>query len=268
MVPLASGVGKVIGCFVVERIIPRNGSELQNLHTVSSRHQVVHAVLLQLQNDLGIAVRFAQPQKRFDSVVAGHADPQSTIHGVAVLHQHNLAGGHAASCNQAGSVSVVEQAGNLKRIMVAHIAAAGVGIRHRHHHPVIGVHHLIHHPSGQGVSGDSIQGIRANLIQQVAGLLHHGGALILIPSTGGRDESAEVVKAGGVQQVIGFAGVHPVKGTVLQSCLMLDADGGSTRHGVRFVLGTTQVGHGFGEQVGSVEQGDGVVLVSNAFVMN
>ena len=268
MVPLASGVGKVIGCFVVERIIPRNGSELQNLHTVSSRHQVVHAVLLQLQNDLGIAVRFAQPQKRFDSVVAGHADPQSTIHGVAVLHQHNLAGGHAASCNQAGSVSVVEQAGNLKRIMVAHIAAAGVGIRHRHHHPVIGVHHLIHHPSGQGVSGDSIQGIRANLIQQVAGLLHHGGALILIPSTGGRDESAEVVKASGVQQVIGFAGVHPVKGTVLQSCLMLDADGGSTRHGVRFVLGTAQVGHGFGEQVGSVEQGDGVVLVSNAFVMN
>ena len=62
--------------------------------------------------------------------------------------------------------------------------------------------------------------------------------------------------------------VFAVKGTVLQSCLMLDADRGSTRHGVCFMLGTTQVGHGFGEQVGSVEQSDRVVLVSNAFVVN
>ena len=267
-VSVGSGEGHRLLCLLHVSYHRTNGSEGQFLNSVGVRHQLIHAVLLQLQDDAAVLVRFAQPQECLDSVVAGHADPQSTIHGVAVLHQHNLAGGHAASSNQAGSVSVVEQAGNLKGIMIANVAAACVGIRHRHHHPVIGVHHLIHHPGSQGISGDSIQGIGANLIQQVAGLLHHGGALILIPTTGGGDESAEVVKAGGVQQVIRFGGVHPVKGSVLQSCLMLDADRGSTRHGVRFVLGTAQVGDGFGEQVGSVEQSDGVVLVSNAFVMN
>ena len=151
MVPLASGVGKVIGCFVVERIIPRNGSELQNLHTVSSRHQVVHAVLLQLQNDLRIPIRFAQPQECLNAVVAGHPNPQTTIHGVVAFDQHNLTGGHAATSNQAGGVSVVEQAGNLKGIMVAHIAAAGIGIRHRHHHPMVCSYHLFSHPGSQGI---------------------------------------------------------------------------------------------------------------------
>ena len=266
--PLASGVGKVIGFFAVARIIPRNGSELQNLHTVSSRHQTIHPVLLQLQNDLRIFVRFAQPQKCLHTVVRGHTDAESTVHDVVTLHQHNLTGGHPTSCNQHGSVTVTEQTGNLQGVMVTHIAAAGIGIRHRHHHAVVSSYHLLTNPSGQSVGRDKVQSVRADLIQQVAGLLYHGGALLFIPTTGGGDKSAEVVKAGGVQQVVGFGSVHPVKGTVLQSCLMLDADRGSTRHGVRFVLGTAQVSHGFGEQVGSVEQSDGVVLISNAFVMN
>ena len=68
--------------------------------------------------------------------------------------------------------------------------------------------------------------------------------------------------------VVVDASIAPVKRTVFQSCFVLDADGGSTRHGVRFVLGAAQVGDGLSEQVGSVEQGDGVVLISNAFVMN
>ena len=243
-------------------------SERQFTNSVSVRHQVVHAVLLQLQNDAAVLVRFAQPQERLHSVVRGNTDAESTVHDVVALHQHNLAGGHAASCNQDGGISVIQQAGNLQVVMVANVAAAGAGIRHRHHHAVVGSYHLLTNPSGQGVGSDEVQSVGANLIQQVAGLLYHGGALLLIPTTSGGDKSAEVVKAGGVQQVVGFGGVHPVKGTVLQSCLMLDADGGSTRHGVCFVLCTAQVGHGFGEQVGSVEQSDGVVLISNAFVVN
>ena len=69
-------------------------------------------------------------------------------------------------------------------------------------------YHLLTNPSGQGVGGDKVQGIGANLIQRVAGLLYHGDALILIPTTSGGDKSAEVVKAGGVQQVVGFGGVR------------------------------------------------------------
>ena len=245
-----------------------NWSEGQLLNVGCRANQVVHAVLLQLQNDLRIAVRFAQPQKCFDAVVAGHSDAESTIHSVVAFDQHNLTGGHPTTSNQAGGVSVIQQAGNLKGVMVTHIAAAGIGIRHRHHHPMVCSYHLLTNPGSQSISSDGIQGIRANLIQQVTGLLYHGGALLFIPPTGSSDESAEVVKAGGVQQVIGFGSVDPIKGSVLQSCLMFDADRGSTRHGVCFVLGTAQVSHGFGEQVGSVEQSDGVVLISNAFVMN
>jgi len=268
MVPLASGVGKVIGLFVVARIIPRNGSKLQDLHTVSSRHQPVHTVLLQLQNDLRIPVRFAQPQKCLHTVVAGDANPETTIHDVVALDQNDLTGGHPTTSNQHGRITVTEQAGDLQSVMVTHEATAGAGVGDRHDHAVISSYDLLTNPSGQRVGRDKVQGVRANLIQQVAGLLYHGGALLFIPTTGGGDKSTEVVKAGGVQQVVGFAGVHPVKGTVLQSCFVLDADGGSTRHGVRFVLGTAQVGDGFGEQVGSVKQSNGVVLVSNAFVMN
>ena len=152
--------------------------------------------------------------------------------------------------------------------MVTHEATAGAGVGDCHHHAVIGDDDLLMNPSGQGVGRDKIQGVRANLIQKVAGLLYHGDALLLIPTTGGGDKSAEVVKAGGVQQVIRFGSVDPIERTVPESCFVFDADGGSTRHGVRFVLGAAQVGDGFGEQVGSVEQSDGVVLVSNAFVMN
>ena len=268
MVPLASAVGKVIGLFAVERIIPRNGSELQDLHAVSSRHQSIHTVLLQLQNDLRIPVRFAQPQKCLHSVVRGHADPESTVHDVVALDQNDLPGGHAATSNQHGSVTVTKQAGDLQSVMVTHEATAGAGVGNRHDHAVVSSHDLLTNPSGQSVGRDKIQGVGADLIQQVAGLLHHGGALLLIPTTGGGDKSAEVVKAGGVQQVVGFAGVHPIERTVPESCFVLDADGGLSRHSVRFVLGAAQVGDGLSEQVGSVQQSDGVVLIGDAFVVN
>ena len=268
MVPLASGVGKVIGLFVVARIIPRNGSELQDLHTVSSRHQPVHPVLLQLQNDLRIAVRFAQPQECLHTVVRGNTDAETTIHDVVALDQNDLTGGHAATSNQHGRITVTEQAGDLQSVMVTHEATAGAGVGNRHDHAVVSSYDLLTNPSGQSVGSDEVQSVGANLIQQVAGFLYHSGALLFIPTTGGGDKSAEVVKAGGVQQVVGFGSVDPIERTVPESCFVLNADGGSTRHGVRFVLGTAQVGDGFSEQVGSIQQSDGVVLISNAFVMN
>ena len=268
MVPLASGVGKVIGCFVVARIIPRNGSELQNLHAVSSRHQPIHPVLLQLQNDLRIPVRFAQPQKCLHSVVRGNTDPESTVHDVVAVHQHNLTGGHPTTSDQHGRITVTEQAGDLQSVVVTHEATAGAGVGDCHDHAVVSSHDLLTNPSGQSVGRDKIQGVGTNLIQQVAGLLYHGDALLLIPPTGGGDKSAEVVKAGGVQQVVGFAGVDPIERTVPESCFVFDADRGLSRHGVRFVLGAAQVGDGLSEQVGSIQQSDGVVLVSNAFVVN
>ena len=268
MVPLASAVGKVIGLFAVERIIPRNGSELQDLHAVSSRHQPIHPILLQLQNDLRIPVRFAQTQKRFDSVVAGHTDPETTIHDVVAFDQNDLTGGHPTTSNQHGSVTVTEQAGDQQSVMVTHEATAGAGVGNRHDHAVVSSYDLLTNPSGQSVGRDKVQGVGADFIQQITGLLYHGDALIFIPTTGGGDKSAEVVKAGGVQQVVSFGSIDPIERTVPESCLMLDADGGSTRHGVRFMLGTTQVGDGLSEQVGSIQQSDGVVLIGDAFVMN
>ena len=268
MVPLASAVGKVIGLFVVARIIPRNGSELQDLHTVSSRHQPIHPVLLQLQNDLRIFVRFAQPQKCLHTVVRGNTDAESTVHDVVALNQNDLTGGHPTTSNQHGRITITEQAGDLQSVMVTHEATAGAGVGDCHHHPMVSDDDLLMNPSGQRVGRDKVQGVGTDLIEQVASLLYHGDALLLIPPTGGRDKSAEVVKAGGVQQVVGFAGVHPIERTVPESCFVLDADRGLSRHGVRFVLGAAQVGDGLSEQVGSVEQSDGVVLVSDAFVVN
>jgi len=268
MVPLASAVGKDIGLFVVARIIPRNGSELQDLHAVSSRHQPIHPVLLQLQNDLRIPVRFAQTQKRFDSVVAGHANPETTVHDVVAFYQHNLPGGHPTTSDQHGRITVTEQAGNQQSVVVTHEATAGAGVGNCHHHPVIGDDDLLMNPSGQRVGRDKVQGVGTDLIQQVAGFLYHGGALLLIPTTGGGDKSAEVVKAGGVQQVVGFGSVDPIERTVPESCFVFDADRGLSRHSVRFVLGAAQVGDGLSEQVGSIQQSDGVVLIGDAFVVN
>jgi len=248
--------------------VPQVSSVLQFNHAIGIRHQLVHAVLLQLENHLRIAVRFAQTQECLNAVVAGHADAETTVHSVVALHQHHFAGGHAATRNQAGSVSVAEQVGDLQVVVVTHIAAAGIGVGHRHHHAVVGIHHLLSHPSGESVSSDGIQSVRADLIQQVAGLFYHGGALLFIPTTGGSDKGAEVIKASRVQQGIGLGGVHPVERPILQPCLVLDADRGSTRHGVRFVTGAAQVSDGLSEQVGSVEQGNGVVLIGDTRVMD
>ena len=117
MVPLASGVGWVMRLFVC--CTYPTISERQFNHAVSVRHQFVHTVLLQLQNDAAVLVCFAQPQERLNAVVGGNTDAESTVHDVVTLHQHNLTGGHAASCNQYGRVSVTEQVGNLQVVMVA-----------------------------------------------------------------------------------------------------------------------------------------------------
>ncbi len=133
---------------------------------------------------------------------------------------------------------------------------------------MVGVDQFRDQPSGEGLRGDGVQGIAANLIEQVTGLFHNSGTLSGTPVTGGADKGAEVLKAGGVQKGIGLGGVHPVKGTVTKTCLVLDADRSSTRHSVCLVTGAAQVGDGLSEHLMGVQQSDGVVLISDARVVN
>ena len=225
-------------------------------------------ILLQFQNDLRVTVRFGQTQERLDAIVAGHTETETQVQSLTHTLEDNTAGGRTLTSDQVSSPTVREATGSEQGVVPHDVATLGGGVVNDHAHAVVGGDEFLNQPSGEGLRRNGVQSVVADLIKEVTGLFHNGGTLSGAPVAGSTHKGTEVVKAGRVQQVVGFAGVHPVERPVLQTCLMLDADRGSASHGVCFVTGAAQVGDGLSEDAMLIQEGDGVVLVSNARVVN
>ena len=247
--------------------VPQLSSVLQDLGG-SVGNQSGDLILLQLENHLRVAVRFAQTQKRLDAIVAGNTETEPQVQGFAVTLQNNAAGGRTLTTHKVGSVTSRQATGGTDAIMPHHVATLGGGVVDDHAHPVVSVDQFRDQPSGEGLRSDGVQGIAAHFVKEVSGFLYDGDTLIGAPLAGIAHEGAEVIKAGRVQKGIGLGGVDPIERPILQTRLMLDADGGVSSHGVRFVTGAAQVGHSLREHLTGVQKGDGVMLIGDTRVMN
>ena len=247
--------------------VPQLSSVLQDLGG-SVGNQSGDLILLQLENHLRVAVRFAQTQKRLDAIVAGNTETEPQVQGFAVTLQNNAAGGRTLTAHKVGSVTSRQATGGTDAIMPHHVATLGGGVVDDHAHPVVSVDQFRDQPSGEGLRSDGVQGIAAHFVKEVSGFLYDGDTLIGAPLAGIAHEGAEVIKAGRVQKGIGLGSVDPIERPILQTRLMLDADGGVSSHGVRFVTGAAQVGHSLREHLTGVQKGDGVMLIGDTRVMN
>ena len=225
-------------------------------------------ILLEFQHHLRVAVCLAETQEGADAIVAGDPQAQTRVDGLPQALEHNAAGGVAATSDQVSGVTVLQQAGRQQGVVTHDVATAGGSVVDDHAHAVVGGNQFLQQPGGEGLRGDRVQGAVADFVKQVAGLLNQCLTLSSAPGAGVSDEGAEVGEQSGVQQGVSLRGVNPVKRPVADACLVLDTDGGAACLGVCLVAGATQVGHSLREHLVLVEQGDGVVLVSDARVVN